>query len=498
MNAKTYIEPQTVLPVYAECELLIVGGGAAGHSAAVAAARAGCKNIILMERYGYCGGDVTGSYVLMLPCLSWYDKNYVRGLQQEWIDRLEKVPNGVIASPLEDMGREDDAAMLQYWKQFPGTVYGYTRERVNRAAQVDPQQLKIEMDKMLLEHSDAIRILYHCWGTKPIMEGSTCTGVVFESKEGRKAIIAKQVIDATGDLDLCRQTGGKTSSLASENARSSHTALTYRIGGFSYQKYCEWTAANPAAAAALKANYNRITGIRTAFFPTPMDQISWANNWHGNRDCSTVEGCTATELEGRNHLREGIAYLKRTCPYVFADAYLVDVAPQLGARGSHRLVGDYTMTYNDFLFKREHDDVIAWHSTMCALNDHAPVEIPLRAIMQKGVNNITAPGRHMSADSMAIDSLNLIPQCVGTGQAAGVAAAVAIADGTTLREVNIRKVQDILACEQDVPLPRNKHTDSSFMECVKEHEYGLYTKEAKTAISAAGVVEHFEWGALEH
>ena len=81
MSAKTYIEPQTTLTVYDECDLLVVGGGAAGHSAAVAAARAGCRNIILMERYGYCGGDVTGSYVLMLPCLSWYNKNYVRGLQ---------------------------------------------------------------------------------------------------------------------------------------------------------------------------------------------------------------------------------------------------------------------------------------------------------------------------------------------------------------------------------------------------------------------------------
>ena len=104
----------------------------------------------------------------------------------------------------------------------------------------------------------------------------------------------------------------------------------------------------------------------------------------------------------------------------------------------------------------------------------------------------------MAADKMAIDSLNLIPQCVGTGQAAGVAAAVAIADGTTLRDVDIRKVQDILAGEQDVPLPRNAHTDISYTQCAQEHEYGLYTSAAQKAITAAGQVEHFEWGALEH
>ena len=81
MTAKTYLEPQTTVPVYDECDVLVVGGGAAGHSAAVAAARAGCKNVILMERYGYCGGDVTGGYVLLIPSLSFHEKTYVRGIQ---------------------------------------------------------------------------------------------------------------------------------------------------------------------------------------------------------------------------------------------------------------------------------------------------------------------------------------------------------------------------------------------------------------------------------
>ena len=98
MSAKTYIEPQTTIPVYDECDVLVVGGGSAGHSAAVAAARAGCKNIILMERYGYCGGDVTGGYVLLIPNLSFHEKTYVRGIQEEWFTRLKKIP-GAVAGP---------------------------------------------------------------------------------------------------------------------------------------------------------------------------------------------------------------------------------------------------------------------------------------------------------------------------------------------------------------------------------------------------------------
>ena len=82
MEYQTYTEPSNVLKVFDTCDVLVVGSGAAGHSAAIAAARAGCKNIIVMERYGYSGGDVTGGYVLMVPKLSWYGQSYVRGLQE--------------------------------------------------------------------------------------------------------------------------------------------------------------------------------------------------------------------------------------------------------------------------------------------------------------------------------------------------------------------------------------------------------------------------------
>ena len=96
MGEKIYIEPSTSLKVYDECDILIVGGGSAGHSAAMAAARAGAKNIILMERYGYMGGDVTGGYVIMVPKLSWYDKSFVRGLQEEWFTRMDSIPDAVL------------------------------------------------------------------------------------------------------------------------------------------------------------------------------------------------------------------------------------------------------------------------------------------------------------------------------------------------------------------------------------------------------------------
>ncbi|MBQ5342541.1 MAG: FAD-dependent oxidoreductase, partial [Oscillospiraceae bacterium] len=203
---------------------------------------------------------------------------------------------------------------------------------------------------------------------------------------------------------------------------------------------------------------------------------------------------TDTEMKTRLAIRKVIEYYRTACPEIFRNAFLYDIAPQLGTRGSHRIVGEHVISSNDWAFPKEYDDTIAWHCTVDTLNDNAPIEIPYRAILPQKVENILAPGRHISADAIAIDNVNLIPQCVGTGQAAGVAAAVIAADGSTTHTVNVSKVQDILAGEQDVPLPRNSHTDPSYMECLVEHEYGLYTEaaqKARAAKDAASVYRHW-------
>jgi hypothetical protein len=186
----------------------------------------------------------------------------------------------------------------------------------------------------------------------------------------------------------------------------------------------------------------------------------------------------------RDTMRDVIEYLREACPVAFRNAYLYDIAPQLGARCSYRLEGEHVMTVNDFAFAPKYDDVIAWHSTVCPVNDNAPIEIPYRSILPKGVDNLLCPGRHISADDIAIDWLTLIPQCIGTGQAAGIAAAVALEQGTNVRNVDIKRVQDILVVDQDVPLPRHPKTDPDLEEFCEEREYGLYTEVAKEAQAA--------------
>ena len=479
MADKVYLEAANSLKVYDECDILVVGGGSAGHSAALAAARAGANKVILMERYGYMGGDVTGGYVIMVPALTWYDKSFVRGIQEEWFTRMDSIPNAVLGPKLSQAGMTDPL-LTDAWKAIHGCVTRSKTPSLVRAVYFEPNQLKIEMDKMLLEERDRIKVLYHSWGTKPIMDGNDVKGVIFESKEGRQAIYAKTVIDATGDGDIFRQTGAPYTALASSNTRSNKTALVWRIGGISWDLYQEWLRTRPDSDARMYQTLGKIAGFPSMIIASSRNDICWVNNWIPNKDCAKVEDLTKTEIIVRDSMRDVIEYLREVCPVAFRNAYLYDIAPQLGARCSYRLNGEHVMTPNDFAFAPKYDDVIAWHSTVCPLNDSAPIEIPYRAILPKKVNNLLCPGRHISADDIAIDWLTLIPQCVGTGQAAGVAAAVALADGTSVRNVNIKKVQDVLI-DQDVPLPRNPRTDPALTQFCEEHEYGLYTEMAREA-----------------
>ncbi len=312
--------------------------------------------------------------------------------------------------------------------------------------------------------------------------------------EGRKVVFANVVIDATGDGDLFRQTGTPYEMSSDPLTRGRVTTLAWRIGGVDSWAFNEWKDTHPQLVGPMREAVSKICGNFRCFGPSGSahgpDGVHIVTNFHRDRNCASVKDLTETEMNTRVKIREVIAYMKEAVPLAFKNAYLYDIAPQTGVRCSYRLQGEYVLTPYDFAFKPEFDDVIAWHSTVCEINDCGPVEIPYRSIVPKGVENMLCPGRHISADKVAIDWVNLIPQCIGTGQAAGIAAHIAVQDGVNVRDVDIRKVQDILV-SQDVPLPRHPGTDKAYMECCREHEFGLYTDLAKKAHSDPETFEKY-------
>ncbi|MBR3242419.1 MAG: FAD-dependent oxidoreductase [Parasporobacterium sp.] len=471
------------IEIFDECDILICGGGSAGHSAAIAAARAGAKNIILLERYGYMGGDVTGGYVIMVPHLSYKNLQYVRGIQEEWFQRLSKVPGGAVTGPEGDELGSTDPDAIYKWAPYWDCTSNCpdSPKRVVRSVYFEPNQLKIEMDKMLLEESEKIRVYCHCWACSPIMEGNTIKGVIFESKEGRKAILAKVVIDATGDGDIYSQAGATSSEEKEKDIdRNISAALVFRLGGIDFDRFFRHNMKHPEEFGKIVGGLKGfVEGNGIMPIPSERNDVCWLNNWIKPVDCINVKDLTHTEMMVRNNIRDIVGFLRENAEG-FQDAYLYDIAPQLGARCSRRLVGEYVLDPMDFVTHREFDDVIAWHSTICRMNDSAPIEIPYRVLLPKEVENLLCPGRHASFSAVAFDWVGLIPQCIGTGQAAGIAAAVACDQKTTVRDVDIKRVQDILV-EQDVPLPRRKDVDPIYTELLEENQYGLYTKLAKMA-----------------
>ena len=493
MAKKTYLEAACELPIYDECDVLVVGGGAAGHSAAIAAARAGCEKVILMERFGYFGGDVTGGYVLMIPALSWHRFNVVRGLQEEWFARLDRnAPDSYICPEREEVG-EKDPFKLERWDLIHGCV---SPEKGNpylvRAPYYEPTQLKLEMDAMVEEEPN-IKVMIHCWGTKPIMDGNTIKGVIFESKEGRQAILAKVVIDATGDGDIYTKSGApffhganQTDVYRGGQDRSSATALVWRMGGVDYEAFARWGKANPEAYADFRNQINKIAGYRTGFFPAGANDVVWWNNWLANRDCSNLEDIRFTEFTVRDSIRRIVAFCRKNMPYG-RNAFIYDIAPQLGSRCSYRLDGEHVYNRLDIATGAKFDDVIAWHSVVGMVNGGAPIELPYSSVLPKKIENLLCPGRHFSVDAETVSGVTLIPQCIGLGQGAGVAAAVCVKDGTTTHNVDIKKVQKILCTEQDVPLPRQENTDPELVRELEEYKYGTYTEMAKRTRQAAGL-----------
>ena len=424
----------------------------------------------------------------MLPALSWRKYSMVRGLQEEWFTRLDQhQPDAYLAPKFEDLGKTDPI-LIHRWEAIHGNTNANscTYNRVIRAPYFEPNQLKLELDQMVEEHPN-IKIMIHCWGTKPIMEGNKIKGVIFESKEGRKCVLAKVVIDATGDGDIYSQTGAPYTEEVRPNSSVDSTALVWRIGGVDFELYHQWVRKNPELNKEFLKELCRIAGYKTAFFTDSRNDVVWMNNWVPHLSCINLEDIRKTEFMVRDSIRQTIRFMKETLPFAFRNAYLYDIAPQLGTRGGRRLIGEHVVTYLDIACQKRYDDVIAWHSVLPYVTDGAPIEIPYRCILPKNVDNLLCPGRHLSADDRAINLLYLIPQCVGTGQAAGVAAAVALKDGTTTHNVDIKRVQYILSHEQDVPLPRQDNTDRELVEELEACQYGTMTPMAKQIRAEAGL-----------
>lgn len=445
---KEYIHEQAKeIEVFDRCDVLVVGAGPAGTAAAVSAARNGAGKVVLLERYGHLGGMATGGQVLFIPHLSEGKQQMIAGIQQEWLDRLEKMPNGLIGPDRKDIG-STDPALIDKWRKY----YGFVCDGwIWYGAYADPEMLKIAMVNMV--EDAGVTVYCHAWGSEAIMEGNRVIGVTFQSKEGRKAILASKVIDCTGDGDIFASAGCAYEKEYSGDDRSYNVSVVFRLGNVDSEEFRNWKYDPNSHYRDKLAEYKKLFGYRISPFVTPMKDIMWINNFVEGKDCCNVQDLTDTEMLIRRSLNEGIEWIRENVPG-FKNAFLHDTAPQLGTRGSRRLNGTYRLTMDDIAQTIEHEDTIAIIPAHRRMKYKSPIELPYGVMLPADdVEDLLAAGRCFSSAHDANDHANLIPHCVALGEAAGAAAALALQSNTTFRNVDVKKVQQTLK-KQGVYLPR--------------------------------------------
>jgi len=406
--------PNSLVPVTSAVDVLIVGGGSAGFSAAVAAARNGAE-VLLLERFSYIGGLATGGLIILLLTMDdGAGRQAVGGLCQEIVGRMER--RNAVYYPPREQWNDPDSKLIDHYSQW-GLVWGSPApggHRVRYSVAFDAHEFIYAADQMLKEAG--VRVLYQTWACEPVVDNSSIKAIVIQNKAGRQAIATKVVIDATGDGDIFAGAG------ESFELERVHPWLWFEM-------------ANVEAAA--------VPG-RGLFFHTPGGGrvlVPWGGEARVNRkiDATDPAEVSAALTDGRDMVMNEAGRLRSTVPG-FENATVSLMADQLGITESRRLQGDYVMTREDL--DRRFDDVIArtghWTKYDCVYN------IPYRSLLPRSLDNLLVAGRCISVDHRVHHATKEIPPCMATGQAAGTAAALAVKSGVSPKQIDVSVLQNEL------------------------------------------------------
>ena len=436
----SWFEAGRAIPIYHRCDVLVVGGGPSGTAAAAAAARLGA-DVALLERYNHLGGLSTGGLVIWIDRMTdWQGDLVIRGFAEELFDRL---PADAVAGPSRAEWGSRDPAKASYWSNRTAAYHGV----VTWSPTLDPERLKLLSQEIVLERK--VRLIYHGWGCAPIVEngasGAAVTGVVFESKEGRMAIMARVVIDATGDGDLFARAGAAYDNDI-EEADVHHCMNTaWLFGGVDMDRWIDFKTGEPERHAAFMQSGREQLGL----FERPF--VSWRKDialFMGPRQSgySALDVDDLTEVEVRSHraMEAHLNYFRAHAPG-FENAYMMLSAPQIGVRHARRLKGVGSVLRSQWPSGIALPDEIG---VSPAVSPKFPnISIPYGALVPLALDGLLACGRHISCDKNSHGFMREIPQCWITGQAAGVAAALAVAGGVQPRAVDVAALQSALLAQ---------------------------------------------------
>lgn len=440
---KEITEPARTVPVLAETDVLVVGSGPAGLAAAVSAAREGVDTM-LIERYGCFGGAITQVGV---EGIAWY--------------RYEGTVD------VEGIGIE--------FERRAGEMGGRQKRIYSQSQALDAEMFKCVADRLVQEAG--IQPLLHCLAVDPVMAGERIQGVMTESKSGRQAVLAKRVIDASGDADIAHRAGAPCRLTPREEMMG--VTVIFSCAGVDRERFLKYVREHPSTFGDWGQNWEIETmgkedGLLTPYLAEPFAQarrdglipegmtsiggtfgtLSDAGEatclnmiYMFGYDCTDIWDLTQAEIEGRRQALLAIEVLRRYAPG-FEKARLRTFGMTLGTRDSRKIVGRYDLTGHDVRNEARFEDSIGifpefldGYGMLILPTTGRYFHIPYGSILPQGVENLLVAGRCVAGDQISHAATRNMMCCTVTGQAAGVATAVSIKEGIGCSAVDVEHVQ---------------------------------------------------------
>ena len=455
-------EPEKQTQVIHDTDVVIVGGGPAGLTAAIAARRLGVE-VLVIEQQGCLGGLMTSGFVTKPQA------PVIGGIPEEIFDRAQSLggARGNIRYRLRDGS------------------YTYFM------SPIDPEIMKRVVFEKLEEAN--VNLLLHSLAVGCIREKKEVKGIIIESKSGRQAILAKIIVDTTGDADVASWAGAPYHIGRSQDHVAQPMTMMFKMGNVDLNQVANYASTDlddftftffPKTSGLISEEQQQLNMIFEGFYKLQTRAFK-SEGYKSPRNGFNIktglgegtvfinatrisEGSgldvndlTKAEVNVRKQVTSFVAFLKQYVPG-FQDAYLSATPAEIGVRETRRIIGDYTITLNDILSRSQFHDVIA--KGYGVIDIHEPggrelrfdsieeYQIPYRCLLPQTVENIVVAGRCISCDHDSLGTIRTIPTCMYTGQAAGVAAALAVRQGSLLRALDVALIQDALIGQNAVIL----------------------------------------------
>ena len=456
-NLELLREPARDIPVVADVDVAVLGGGPAGFNAAVAAARLGASTL-LIEKNGYMGGVATAGLVSIWHSL--YS-----------MDRSKKIIGGIIDDVLARLEARDAVRGLG----------DYAPDLSKGCWVVDTEAAKLVFDELALEAG--VKPLFHTYAVDVLQSMGEITAVIVENKSGRGAIKAKVFIDCTGDGDVASRAGAIYEK-GDEDGLVQPPGMCVRVGGLKPAAFEGFESGAVAKALDKEMDYNGQVYPSFLWQTNSLhrdDEVMMAAARMTHTDCSNGEQFSQASIDGRRQIDWIVRTLKAEVPG-FEDAYIVDIADEVGPRETRRFLGDYVLTEEDLLTGRDFPDVIGrgtypvdihnpvgrgiifkhLDGTMVTHDESGNVirstwtpdggknhaqyyNMPYRVLLPRDMHNLMVAGRCVSMTHEALGAIRVMVNCMQLGQAAGIGAALACVTKNAPRDVDFGSVQSELA-----------------------------------------------------